>query len=248
MRRLLAVILFCAGLFCIGQSDAFFQSRDSNYNISIASGGGGVTVDASRVFQTTTSTTSYNYTGITTTAAASAILICASADNVGNTYAAPVWDPGGVAQSFTLINAVNSASGLGRMEMWKLLTPGSFGNKTIAITFTGGISYVPEIEAISFAGANSFANYASAAGSGGTQSSLNVSVTSAANHVAAGCGVSQKFTASSVTMDNTTITTGSSSAGDLTGYNRAPGAASVTLTITPNVADYLAMSGVDVSP
>jgi hypothetical protein len=43
MRRLLAVILFCAGLFCITQSEAFFQSRDSNYNISIVSGGGSTT-------------------------------------------------------------------------------------------------------------------------------------------------------------------------------------------------------------
>jgi hypothetical protein len=37
MRRLLAVILVCAGMFCVAQSNAFFQSRDSNYNIAITS-------------------------------------------------------------------------------------------------------------------------------------------------------------------------------------------------------------------
>jgi hypothetical protein len=35
--------LFLCGLFCIGGSEAFYQSRDSNYNIGIASGGGSCT-------------------------------------------------------------------------------------------------------------------------------------------------------------------------------------------------------------
>jgi hypothetical protein len=52
MRRLIAVILFCAGLFCLAQSErtsAFWQSRDSNYNQKIVSSGGATTFDPAHI-------------------------------------------------------------------------------------------------------------------------------------------------------------------------------------------------------
>ena len=38
IARLFAAALFLIGLLCIGQSDAFWQSRDSNYNLAISGG------------------------------------------------------------------------------------------------------------------------------------------------------------------------------------------------------------------
>jgi len=50
MRRLLIIwALLLTGIVCISQSEAFYQSRDSNYNIAIASGGGTTTFDATDV-------------------------------------------------------------------------------------------------------------------------------------------------------------------------------------------------------
>lgn len=44
MRRLLLIwFLLLAGIACISQSEAFWQSRDSNYNQNVVSGGGGTT-------------------------------------------------------------------------------------------------------------------------------------------------------------------------------------------------------------
>ena len=47
MRRfqplLVSWCLLLTGIVCLSQSQAFYQSRDSNYNIAIASGGGSTT-------------------------------------------------------------------------------------------------------------------------------------------------------------------------------------------------------------
>jgi hypothetical protein len=41
ISRALAVLIFCVGLFCLSQQPrAFYQSRDSNYNINVTTGGG----------------------------------------------------------------------------------------------------------------------------------------------------------------------------------------------------------------
>ena len=65
-RTLFAGFLLLAGIFCLNPADAFWQSRDSNYNANFVSGGGGSL--ACSYTPVTTATENTAYTGATPSA------------------------------------------------------------------------------------------------------------------------------------------------------------------------------------
>lgn len=111
------------------------------------------------------------------------------------------WDPAGANQAMTLIGTLNDTStgNANVVQLWGLLAPTS-GNKTLRVSWTNNCSYA--VDTASYTGVDqtavstSFANFASAQGSGATAS---VTVTSATNNI---------VIANHATSTNTTATSG----------------------------------------
>jgi hypothetical protein len=148
MRRLLAAILFCLGILCISQSDAFYQSRDSNYNISIPSGGGGsVTVDQVNsagqdfVLGGGTTATFTNLTGVTAGAAVVVGFDINSASNISS-----------VTDNLVAMTQIGTSLGGTPNLVFYGLTNASAGSQSIVVTLSATSQRV-SIGAMSFKGA-----------------------------------------------------------------------------------------------
>lgn len=136
------------------------------------------------------SVTTLNYTGLTTTGAANAVVLSVDWATSGAAISAPtaVWDPAGANQSMTLLNFNAPGGGGNASAIFGLAPLNSTGNKTITISWTGAGEVLAA--AMSYTGVDqtggttSFPNAIS-----GTNVST-VSVTSAAGNMvqAAECG------------------------------------------------------------
>lgn len=201
-----------------------------------------VAVDATGTAQgTTTSTkvTSFNYTGITVGASATALVFVVTiGDDVSAapTNISVVWDSGGTNQTMTLLTskADPSAGANGNQVFIYGLRNPTAGNKTLAVSWTTSLWFAGN--AISFTGsetssdAAAFPHTNTATGAGTT--SLSISITSAVGNWTVGGYVSLNGTGTT----NHTLWFDSSTAGLFTNDNvlsqQATGAATVTFTDT----------------
>jgi hypothetical protein len=161
--RIASVILFCAGLLCLAQAR---MGTDSNYNISIAAGGGGnvVTVDVVGTALFHAAETSQSFTGITVGGGSARALICGVNWGGGPTGRTAVWDNGGTNQSMTETITTSAGSPSRASSLFTLIAP-TPGLKTLLVSWTGSVEVY--IDCISFTnvdqtgGATSFPHTAS---------------------------------------------------------------------------------------
>jgi hypothetical protein len=140
MKKLAAILAL--GLLCFGRADAFWQSRDSNYDKSVAAGGGGGSPTwlktANPAVQTVGSGNTATFSGanIGTASSDRIVVVCAATDGGG-----PLVSPNGVTiggTNATLAKASNA--GTKNAEIWYLNVP-SGTSATIAVTGTTGLTY-----------------------------------------------------------------------------------------------------------
>lgn len=193
-----------------------------------------------------------NYTGLTTTSTANAILflITTSDSGGGDTITSVVWDPTGVNQTMTEVPGSPLTDNWGgntvNMRMFGLVRPNSFGMITIRVNFSGSPDSGLTAVALSFRNAefssvaNCFTNFASLARAGQTESSIDIA--SAEGNIA----VAMHALGANVTGTNqTTIFTDTASVPD-TAANRAAGDTSVTLTASMGASSNIDVIGVNV--
>lgn len=150
MRRWLVGILLTAAVFCFTQADAFWQSRDSNYNRSVA---------AASLITSTVLWTTPNYAVFSSGSASAAITNSAG---TGNTIVVAVRGAGGGTMSTLVDSAGNTytmgARGIGSasIEIWYSTNIAHAivgGTTTLTGSTVGGGSWGP-LGIASIAGAN----------------------------------------------------------------------------------------------
>lgn len=195
--------------------------------------------------------TTFGYTGLTSTAGANCIVALINIEASSASGVSVTWDSVGANQAFTRIgNAqVGGGSGSSQTQIWGLLAPASFGNKTITVNWT--VSNQCMMAAVSLKGVNS--TFASAFPVGGrtnnTIASTNnpsFNVSSAAGHIAFGI-IADRGNAFSAPTGGTAIFTDNAGANSAGAAQYAAGAATVTFGWTDSATDFFGYVGCDVS-
>ena len=93
----------------------------------------------------------YAYTGLTTTAAANAIIVFLAVDNNVSSGFTVKWDTAGANQTMTLIGQIVDST-YSTINIYGLISPTTFGNKTITCSWT--TADVFKVFAASFTGAD----------------------------------------------------------------------------------------------
>ena len=187
MRRFVLFLLLL-GLLCLGNADAFWQSRDSNYDANVVSGVTPVAFDAKAVTATygaSVSTITNTTLTVGSGAASNGALVATFITSNSTPTITCHWDSTGTNQLMTgLITSSSGIGGQGGIIILGLLLP-TAGNKTLSCT-PGGSYGDQHLSAVSFTNVNQ-TNIATAfphtAGATGTSISPAVTVTSAANNM-----------------------------------------------------------------
>ena len=188
--------------------------------------------------------TTASYTGLTTTSATTtnngAIIVFIWSDPGFSTPSTVVWDLTGANKSFTLIGSVNDVSLTGSVEMWGLVNPTSYGNKTITITSPIANNGYYQVCAMSLTGVNqtggttTFANFTSNAPSTATTTYSITCSSSIGNMVIAAVETGENNTNDISSPTQTAIFTDNSGVPWAASY--AAGAASVTSSWSDNMS------------
>lgn len=250
MRKYLSyfILLFIIELLCLTQqsSKAFWQSRDSNYNQSIAAGG---TVAPDQIMSdsaltrsgpaatTFTMTGQINITaGLTNPAVVVGIVQCNGASNITGVTA--TYDGASMFQ-------VGSASQLTITGLWfGLRNPTSGAGKILTINWTNAAQI--KVMGVSFSGVAgsdvaAFKNFTSASNT----APITVNVTSAIGHkTVAAMGSLANFTS----VNNTQVALDNACSTWAVAGNYASGAGLVAMTGSPGSAVTSLAVGMDVSP
>lgn len=184
MRRLAFIALL--GLLCFGKADAFWQSRGSNYNSSIASSGGAsVAFDAKTVTTTYGSTSSITNSTLTVGSGSNRALIAAFVTSNNTPTVTCVWDAVGANQSLTgLKTQGQGVAAKGAVILLGLRNPTS-GNKILTCT-PGGAYSDQFLSAVSFTGVlqtNDGVAFPNKSGATSTGTAISNAVTSAVGNM-----------------------------------------------------------------
>lgn len=219
-----------------------------------------VTVDATGTFSVGSQTggTAANYTGLTTTASATAIAFCYCWQNL--TVSTPpstttvIWDPAGANQAFSLVATGTVANGLNvhslQAFIYGLASPASSGAKQIR--FTSANSGQPYVVGISFAGTDLSAPFRNGVGAGTNSGGVlnpTITVTSPSGDIALACNSYDFETMSAFLPAGGTTIFNDNSGPDGGAYaHRAAGAGSTTMSATANSNDGWSYAAVSVQP
>lgn len=170
-RSRIAILFFCLGLFCLSQQPrAYWQSRDSNYNINIvASGANNLTIDGSaHVNQTVVNPVTIT---LSTTQTNDVIAFCTTT-NGGPIVGGSVTDTALLSWS----KRVSRGTGGTDLELWWAPSTGILTSDVITMTLTG--TAFTTVDAFAIHGAT---NIAAPWDSGGPQNSATdpISITTA---------------------------------------------------------------------
>lgn len=247
--RVLIAIVLLAGL-CFA-SQAQFNFCKPGFCQQTAAGGT-VTFDTSSTIANSVTSTTFDYaTGVTVNASATLIVayIMSQSQNIPS---AVTWDQGGANQAMTSIGSVAANSTIGSAFIYCVTSPATGTNQTLRVN-AGGNNDRWFASISSWKGTNTVVgtacknfNSAKTAGGGNTDTSKDVTITSASGHavtVGAGTDISND---ASFAMDNTQLSTQLSAI--TVGTARASGAASVNIGIGAATAGNLFVAGIDVSP
>ena len=139
MRRLLfAWALLLAGLYCIKQSSADWQSRDSNYNVAISGGAAASFTLAGYANQNNASSNTNNYTINLGTAASNRLVVVAA--NYNSTAAATAT----ITANGVLLNKDVLANDIGNSQtasVWSGVVSSGSGSQTITLAATAGLQF-----------------------------------------------------------------------------------------------------------
>lgn len=211
---------------------------------AVSGGGAAVSFDASAPINVSGGgITTFDSTNLTIGASANCLVV-GVAINDGFALNTVTWDSGGTNQAMTFLTGNEALAGTSaRGELWGLLSP-TVGNKTLRVTSTSATRFY--VGQASFRNVTSFLNQVSTNAGGGGAASLSVNINSAANHMVVGWATDRGSASGTMTMNLTQISTDVS--GNIyAGMNRGTGAATVTVTVTPDAVDNLAAMGVDLS-
>jgi hypothetical protein len=250
MRRLLAVILFCAGMFCISQSEAFWQSRDSNYNTAIAAGGGGAVAQVDTNACTFSGATNAYVVSQAITATANGLIVIAAANDPAPTpeVLTATWG----VQSMTSLAHISNTGGGGTIYIFGLRAPAT-GTQNLEIDMTPNPADRLYACSVSFKNVNQTSDalaFPSAGRTNGGSSQngagpFSINITSATGHMTAS-GAFDIAPGNTDSLSTTQYSTTTSNYIVLGNYQT--GAATVTSTLTVSGSTSVGMVGVDVSP
>ena len=261
---LLAVLLFCMGMFCLVQSHAQVPMTGAGLGVPASGGCAGLCLQSIiPLTHSSVGVTSFTLSGITVVTNQSLVIFAADG-TFNHTFAGtpPVWSVG--SQTLTQIATCDSTTAVGEGEIWAISRPTA---GTGSVTLTVSSADVIFAGAFIFSGANAttasaFLNGGSPTtycntGNGGSQASLATpSITSATGHIAIGMGGAANNINSTTSLPITNTQQSTIQApGGLCGVSgcwvtngTVAGAATVAFTVTPNIADGLYVFGIDVSP
>jgi hypothetical protein len=253
----IAVILFCAGIFCLAQSHAQMPMTGAGLGAPASGGGASVALQdiSSSMYRDSSFSSPINVpnTWLTITSPATALLVCMQFSNTNSGTATLVWDHGGTNQSMTLIKSIGIASSVNTsVEIWGLTNP-TLGNKVLELTTSNanavafGAATFKNANA-TFATAFPSASYQSG-NSSGSPGTATISVPTASGHVAVACGRTGNGTANNLLMTPTSYLFGPDAASAFRmAIDGATTASPVTFTAAgDNGGDNSGVVGTDVS-
>lgn len=178
MKRLAFIAALIVGLVC--SATAGWQSRDSNYNVAIQTGGTPVAFDACGIHGTG-SGVSFSYTNLTVGAGLTngilTVILVVGSNSTPPTGMSMTWDTTGSPQSLTAVPGSPAINGNQSIFAFYLLNPHA-GNNTLTGSWTGSV--VPSLVACSFQGASGVANFNSSTGGTPQQVAITAGASDAA--------------------------------------------------------------------